>query len=378
MWRDYIEPAFRDRAPRKVFDNNHNWGQLHVDGQPIYRNYPDELVEAFHTNTVSFYEEAYRAGFDAASQVRAMDQQGIDVSFLYPSLGLGVVAIDGQDPALAYAINRAYNNWLADFCSYAPERLRPVALISLHRTDEAVRELQRAVLELGMRAVTVRPNPVGGRHIGHEEFEPFWAECERLDVAVGIHEGCHTRLPAAGSDRFTTHMAMHTCCHPMEQMMAFVSLFEGGVFQRHPNLRVGFLESGCGWVPYLLWRMDEEYRLWRFQLPHIKEKPSQCFRRQCYVNAEGCEPYLPAVLDLIGPDKILFASDYPHPDHAMGEEIEEILEAPLPEDVKEKILWANAARFYKVEPLSVVPSAQEPGDSPQSVSTMTLSVPPLD
>ena len=346
MWVNYIDGKYRDRAPRRVVNNGRIWGQLQVEGQPIFFNYPDRLVEAYQKNVVANYGEFHRAGFDAASQVRAMDQQGIDIAYLYPSVGLYVTSIDGQDPDLAYAISRAYNNWLVDFCSYAPDRLRPVAMVSRHRPRDAEQELLRAVQELGMRAVTFRPNPINGLTIGHEDFEPFWALCEELDVAVGLHEGSHVRLPATGADRFTTHMAMHAACHPMEQMMAFISLFEGGVFERHPNLRFGFLEAGCGWLPYLLWRMEVEFKLWKYQVPDVHRTPVECFKNQCYINAEGSEPYLPALLNFIGEGKILFASDYPHPDHEFGEELEEVLELPLPFEVKRKILWDNAASFY--------------------------------
>lgn len=349
MWAEYIDPAFRSRAPQRVTVNGRAWGQMVVDGVPIYREYPDELVEAFHERTMEQYASYAADGFDAASQVRALDDQGIDLSYLYPSLGLGVVAIDGQDPALAAAICRAYNRFLADFCAAAPDRLRPVALLSLHDPALAIAEMEFAVDKLGMSSVMLRPNMVNGRSVGHPDTAPFWQRCADLGVSVSFHEGCHTRLPAAGADRFTSHFAMHTCCHPMEQMMAFVALVEGAVFERHPGLRFAFMESGCGWVPYLLWRMDElEYRQWKFQIPEVKHAPSEYFRRQCYVNAEGCEPYLEKIIDHIGADRLLYASDYPHPDHELGEELDDVLKSPLGEDVKRQILWDNPARFYGI------------------------------
>lgn len=353
IWTDYIDPEYRDRAPKRIVDNGRVWGQIHVDGQPLYQNYPDHLVDVYQESLLKNYGEFYRAGFDAPSLLRAMDLQGIDISYLYPSIGLYVTAINGQDPDLAYAITRAYNNWLAEFCSHAPERLRPVAMVSLHRTEDARQELLRCVKELKMQAVMVRPNPLNGKTLGHKDFAPFWQACEDLDVAVGIHEGSHARVPATGADRFETHMAIHACCHPMEQMMAFISLFEGGVFQRHPTLRFGFLEAGCGWLPYLLWRLEGEFKLWSYQVPEVHDRPLTCFQRQCFITGEASEPYLPSVIDLIGADKLLFASDYPHPDHRFGGEIEEVMEAPLPDEIKKKILWDNAVSFYKIDEASL-------------------------
>ncbi|WP_255949508.1 amidohydrolase family protein [Streptomyces odontomachi] len=347
MWTEYIDPAFRDRAPRRAAQDGEGWAQMLVDGQPMYRHYPDALVAEFARRTEESYGPYAAAGFDAPSQVQSLDDQGIDVSFLYPSLGLGTVTIDGMDPKLAAAISRAYNRWLADFCSHAPDRLKPVALLSLHDVELAIGELRFAVDKLGMRNVMLRPNMVSGRSVGHPDTARFWAECASLGVSVSFHEGCHTMLPAAGADRFTTHFAMHSACHPMEQMMAFIALVDGGVMERHPELRFGFMEAGCGWVPYLLWRMDDlEYRNWKFQIPEVKHEPSEYFRRQCWVSAEGCEPYLGKIAADIGTDRLLYASDYPHPDHEFGEELEDVLKADLPDDVKRAMLWDNPAAFY--------------------------------
>jgi len=353
IWTDYIDAKYKDRAPKRLVNKGRIWGQIHVDDQPIYKKYPDQLVELYQESLRENYGEFLEQGFDAASHVHAMDLQGIDVAYLYPSIGLYVTAIDGQDADLSYAITRAYNDWITDFCSYAPERLRPVALVSRHRTEDARQELLRCVKELKMQAVTVRPNPLNGKTLGDKSLEPFWELCEDLEVAVGIHEGSHVRIPATGADRFESHMAMHACCHPMEQMMAFIALFEAGVFERHPQLRFGFLEAGCGWLPYMLWRLEGEFKLWSFQVPEVHEKPVNCFKRQCFISGEGSEPNLPAIIDYIGADSMLFASDYPHPDHGLGEELEEWLESSLPEETKRKILWDNAVRFYKLDQASL-------------------------
>lgn len=355
MWAEYIDPAYRDRAPRRVQGDGMAWGQLVVDGVPIYRNYPDELVAAFQHNIDRDYGRYAASGFDARSQLVAMDDQGIDEAWLYPSLALGVLAIDGQDPDLAAAVSRAYNRWLADFCSEDPSRLHPVATVSLHSPDTVDAELAWVAGEMGARAVTVRPNPVGGRHLGHPDLERFWAACEDLDLAVGVHEGCHTRLPAAGSDRFTSHFAMHTCCHPMEQMMAFVALVEGGVLERHPGLRVAFLEAGCGWLPYLLWRMDEEFELWGFQVPQVKRPPSEYFTRQCFAGVEGDEPGLDRAIETVGADRLLFASDYPHPDHGLGQALDELREADIDDAARTQILSVSPRRFYGRVPVGAAP-----------------------
>ncbi len=124
-------------------------------------------------------------------------------------------------------------------------------MINLHAPEEMVSELQR-VVEFGWKAVVLRPNPFKGRLLSNPSYEPFWSECEHLGIAVGIHEGTHSHSPTTGMDRFNTRFAMHACSHPMEQMMAMLALIEGGVLERHPHLKVAFLESGCGLATLLV------------------------------------------------------------------------------------------------------------------------------
>ena len=133
---------------------------------------------------------------------------------------------------------------------------------------------------------------------------------------MSIHEGSHCRLPSTGADRFDTRFALHACSHPIEQMMAMLALIEGGVLERHPTLRVAFLEAGCGWLPYWLWRLDElEYKNLAWEVKdNVKMKPSEYFRRQCFISVEPDEPYIPELIKYIGEDNLLFACDYPHPD----------------------------------------------------------------
>ena len=205
-----------------------------------------------------------------------------------------------------------------------------------------------SIVEFGWKAIIVRPNPIKGRLLSDPAYEPFWNECERLGIAIGIHESTHARVPTAGADRFETRFALHACSHPMEQMMAFLALVEGGVLERHPNLRIGFLEAGCGWVPYWLWRLDREYKDLAWEVENnVKMKPSDYFRRQCFVSMEPSEPYLSEVINYLGTDNLILGSDYPHMDHEptiMKDTV--ALEDTLSKPTIQKILWDNPARFY--------------------------------
>jgi predicted TIM-barrel fold metal-dependent hydrolase len=134
----------------------------------------------------------------------------------------------------------------------------------------------------------------------------------------------------------------------MEQMMALLALIEGGVLERHPRLRFGFLESGCGWLPYWLWRLDEEYKNLHWELKnHVRLLPSEYFRRQCYIAVDPSEPYLTQIIEYIGSDNLIFGSDYPHMDHqidVVGKVLE--LEERLSQEIVNKIVWDNPKRLY--------------------------------
>ncbi|MFB2920609.1 amidohydrolase family protein [Aerosakkonema funiforme] len=341
MWKQYLEPAFKNFAPSP---------DMKINGEEIVNQISAQVRMEGNKQILQAHPRSFFNSFNPESHVQAMMQMGIDISFIYPTYGLWLLAIDTMTPQLAGAFTRAYNNWLRDFCSYNPEILRGVGAINLHAPEEMVSELLR-IVNFGWKAVFLRPNPVKGRLLSNPAYEPFWTKCEELGIAIGIHEGTHSRLPTTGGDRFHTRFAMHACSHPMEQMMALLALIEGGVLERHPKLKVGFLESGCGWLPYWLWRLDEEYKNLHWEVgDNVKMKPSEYFRRQCFIEIEPSEPYLPQIIEYIGSDNLLFGSDYPHMDH-QPDIVEQAvaLEEQLPRKIVQNILWDNPVRFYRLE-----------------------------
>jgi predicted TIM-barrel fold metal-dependent hydrolase len=319
---------------------------LQVDAQTVWEGVPDGLWARGAAETLRHHPRSALAGFDAGSHAAALRAMGFDRAHLFPTVGLWLFAIDGMEPAFAAALVRAYNEWLRDFCA-ADDLFRPVGALCRHDPVEMVAELRR-VAGWGWRAVTLRPNVMAGRSLSAPEHEPFWSECERLGVAVALHEGTHARVPAAGRERFTTRFARHACSHPLEQMMALLSLIEGGVLERHPALRVGFMESGAGWLPYWLSRLDGEYRQLGWEVSeNVRMKPSDYVRRQCYVSCDPGEPGLEDVLDLLGEDRLLFGSDFPHVDHDPDVRAAlRRLEERLTPRVAHRVLDHNPGAFY--------------------------------
>jgi len=336
LWDTYIDPAFRDRAPRLFVDADGK-ERLRVESKVLGSPKGLGLIGAIgaRQGTVSDvtmkYVEGRRGGFDAA--------------FLYPSLGLFSGAI--QDPDLAAAVCRAYNRWLADYCRPYPDRLFGVAMLPMQSIELAIEEMRYARKELGMRAGFLRPNPYNGRMLHHPDYGRFWAEVEELDFAIGLHEGASGGMPQVGVDRFETRGARHIISHTMEMMLAAMSVIWGGVCDRFPKVRIAFLESGGGWIAPWLDRMDRHFDDQGFNDSGLSMRPSELFQRNCWISFEPVEGSLSVLADYIGPHKILWATDYPHPDGFFPGAPELIARRPeLSAETKRQILAGGAMRFY--------------------------------
>lgn len=298
------------------------------------------------------FADAYASGFDPASNLRDMDREGIDLSVLFPTLGLYIIWRDNLDPELSAAICRAYNTWLAEYCSHDTSRLRGVMLIPLQDPARAVEELQYAREKLGLVGIFWRPNKLCGRTLSSPDYFPIYEAASDLGVTVCVHEGARTVLQQAGSDRYS-EFGRHIACHPLEQMLACLNLCADGVLEKFPRLKVAHLESGCGWVPFWLERMDEHWEHESHGSAKLTaEKPSFYFKRQCRVSCEAGEELAPTFVEHVGDDYLMVATDYPHSD-AVGKFPDLTIGSlssneKLPSESRRKILWDNPARLYGV------------------------------
>ncbi len=281
------------------------------------------------------------------ARIKDMDIEGIDIQILLGSLCLAACTL--RDRGFALAFCKACNDYVAEFCSAFPDRLKGVAVVPLQDVPAAIAEARRAVKELGLIGVSIPPS-LPGKNLDDSTFHPFYAAIQELNVPIGIHWGNGTYLPAAGTDRFNKHFFTHVVGHPFEQMIALMSLVCGGVLASFPKLKFGFLESGCGWLPYMMWRLDEEYHGRSLEVPLIKDKPSEYIKGgQCFISCSPDEDLIPTVAGLAGSDIIMFSSDYPHADGLFPESVSTINNrSDISADLKRKILGDNAGRFYNL------------------------------
>jgi predicted TIM-barrel fold metal-dependent hydrolase len=312
-------------------------------------------------------------GYDPHARVADMDRDGIDVAVVYPSLGLFFGPSDPipalHDIDFVTDCQRAYNEWVAEYCAAYPSRLFAMAAVPLQDVDRAVAEAERAVGKLGLKGVFIRPSAyIDELPLNHSVYDRFWAACQDLDVPVTLHPGVHVDTPGAcrtfklvaeSENMMVTNMAMdelhggsglgQAVGNAVDMIVSLGRLLMGGVCERFPRLRLLFLEAGGGWIPTQLQRMDEQVKAFPLEKRWLTLLPSEYFRRQCWAGFEPEEWNLAACAEWLGADRILWASDYPHPEFH-PEVVKELREAisVLGDDDQRRILGQNAIAAYKL------------------------------
>ena len=333
----HLEPAFRDRGVKPVTEGKRTWlaigGRINrfipnptfdpiiVPGclDPLFRGQIPEGVDPRSLMKVEPIRAEYR---DRDARLRVMDEQGLGVMLLFPTLGCGVEQALANDIPATMASLRAFNRWLEEDWGFAYQgRIVGVPMLSLADPEAAVTELEW-LLERGARIVHVRPAPVPAEHgtsrsLGDARFDPVWARLAEASVPVAFHlgdSGYEGRMAAAwgGSDHFEGFGNMDVLSRVLVADRAIhdtiASMIVHGVFQRHPDLRVASVENGSDWLHLLAKRLRKQAN----QTPWIfAEDPLDTIRRHVWTTPY-LEEDLAALAELIGVERILFGSDWPH------------------------------------------------------------------
>jgi predicted TIM-barrel fold metal-dependent hydrolase len=273
------------------------------------------------------------------------DKEGIDRMVLFPSFGLGVPTF--RDLAFGAEIAGYYNDWLSHWVATDPERLSAVAVVPLEDVNASIERMTQA--RAAGHVCTVIPPALRERNLDHPDLDPFYAAAADLGMPLGVHGAPGVHLPKIGVDRFTNYIQVHCISFPFDQMTAMTAMISGGVFERHPGLRVAFLESGCGWVSYFLDRMHEHWEKRGDWIPGGWKRPPREYleRGQVHVTCEAGEPMLGATVADLGAEFIMYASDYPHWDSEFPNSSKPLRERDdLDEAARAAILGGNAARFF--------------------------------
>jgi predicted TIM-barrel fold metal-dependent hydrolase len=288
---------------------------------------------------------------DPKERLQLFDQEGLAGALIYPSVGL-VWECEVEDPELSMAYCRAYNRWVVDFCADSHDRLVPIAHISLPDGHEAAKELERAV-KSGCKGAFVGPFTITNKAHAHPDYDPFWAKAQELDVPISIHpmaEAPAKRVYQRFKDMKGADWYHNVLGGQGPQQALFV-LFQYGLFDRFPGVKVVLLESSAGWVGAALDRMDTTYETALGKTMKLKDKPSIYFKRHCWVSGDPDEKALALIVEYVGNDRFFWASDFPHFDHPANYiQMLGRLVAPLSETARRNLLGDSCARLYGIHP----------------------------
>ena len=359
-YREFLDPRYRE-----AFD-----AALPIQLEETRKAAKKFLVDEVNAEWRHGQEQALTGAWDHEQRVRVMDDDGIAGEVIFPDgitemntppFGAGLsLPTEGIVPELQWAGARAHNRWLAELCQMAPERRAGVALVPVcWDPDEAVKEVAWAKAQ-GLRGILIpsRWGKCDAYH--HPKYEPVWSACEELGMVVHLHSG------AAPMEDYGDHQGMMGI-YVTEVIWWSVRplwfLIWGGVFERHPRLKLAITESTAIWVPETLALMDQRYSETHFSAKlgdyrrHLTQKPSEYFHRNVFVGASCMARREVGLRHEIGLQNILWGSDYPHPEGTWPATRRHLVETfrGVPEDELGLMLGGNAARVYGFDPEKLAP-----------------------
>ena len=361
----YLEPAFRGRRPKVIetgeFEHDYIWD---IDGELLrIGGSPSSKGGVVSTEYVKMAEwrGPHESGefHSAAERLAVMDAEDTWLSVNYPTLFLQWPV--AKDPALNQALTRAYNNWVADISSQAPDRLKWVTLIDVHDVTEAVREMERT-REMGSVGVMVLGD-YGARSLDHPDFIPIWEAANDTGMPINVHPGTGAlaaaeAFPSVAHDQFL-----------MSVVRGFKTICSSGLLDRYPNVKVSFLETGCTWVDFATEVIDFNLKSIRnrIELGAVRSQHKEIIARglpemtpieyiqagRIFIGFEVDDDLLPYMIGKYGTDCWVYASDIPHA-HRLPDSAQYLLgRDDVPDAAKQRILWEGTSRLYGFEsPLS--------------------------
>ena len=353
LWKERIEPKYRDRAPYVVREENTD--QWYVDGNLKF-GFVGVTTQAglrFETpeqiSQEGRLEDILPGGLDPHEHVKDMDLDGISAGVLYPTQALNTFMVL-PDSELLSAICTGYNDWVADFCKPYPDRLKAIGMLNVDDVDDGVKELQR-VAKIGLAGVLITIRPMEKRY-DHPDYEPLWAAAQDLDMVLSLHTGSVRWRKGVMTATLASHGdAIEMVQKDYNPRTSLCAMILSGVFERYPKLKIGVVEFELAWAPFFLRTMDNVYQERVAGLKGYRFKgsarPSDFFKSNVFVSFQ--EDDLGVQLrSVIGVDNLLWGSDYPHAESTFPrsrEIVDRILEG-VPAEEAAKIAGGNAARVY--------------------------------
>jgi len=359
-WGDMVPHVRWDEEKQEEawFIGDQRLGAVAGAAQAGYGEYPPD-----HPKT---WSDADPKTWDAKQRLGLMDEYGMRTQILYPNVALFNISVLQQADDLQLTLDyiRAYNDYQSEWSSVAPDRLIPVTSLPFWDLDATLAEMERCA-ELGHKGIVFsqEPSAFGLPQLTDRYWDPMWAKAQEMGVPVNFHiaSGDLTLLNNAGHPDNGAHAnyASIGVSFFMGNARTIAQLICGGICHRFPDLKFVSVESGIGWIPFAIDALDWQWKNCGVPLEHPEYDllPSEYFKRQIY----GCfwfeRENLPFAIERLGPDNILYETDFPHPTSMSPgpasaavpprDFIEENFR-DLPADITRKILYENAARLYNL------------------------------
>jgi predicted TIM-barrel fold metal-dependent hydrolase len=305
--------------------------------------------------------DIHRGAFDPAARLQMMDEVGIWAEVLYPNvIGLGGQGLSEAvpDPSFRLSLLRTYNDATGEIQAGSGNRLLPMGVLPSWDVDACVKEAER-VASLGHRGVNITSDPQdqGSPDLASRAWDPLWETCSQLELPVHFHIGASlTTMTYFGtypwaSQHQDTALAIGGTLLFIGNARVVVNIITSGMLDRHPTLKIVSVESGCGWIPFILEALEfEMHENAPKELAKLQLRPVEYFRRQMYATTWFERVNLPKVVEAVGEDNIMFETDFPHPTCLFPDPLQTAREnmRDLSPEVQRKILCENAARLYRL------------------------------
>jgi predicted TIM-barrel fold metal-dependent hydrolase len=357
---------YRDRVPRvEVVDGVESWV---MDGRVLGRfsacgviDHDGNKSSSYEALRVWSMEQITPGAYDPKVRLEVMDRFGIDAQVIFPSgIGLGGQFLAADDDVLNRLVFELYNDRQAEIQAESANRLLPLPLMPAYDVDACVTEAKR-VAAMGARGVnmTSDPHDLGAPDLASREWDRFWETCVELQLPVHFHIGASvTGMTFFGSYPWPSHdddtkLAIGGTLLFIGNARVVTNLILSGMFDRHPDLKMVSVESGCGWIPFILETLDYEMaENAPDSLKRLKKLPSEYFQSNLYATFwfENNFGRLADLIDTVGSDNIMFETDYPHPTCLYPDPLEavEAKMSVLDADTRNKILGENARKLYRL------------------------------
>ncbi len=344
---DYIDAKWKDKAP--VMKNLGEAGDVFViDG--MKRPVPMGLVAAAGKPpeeirvTGSRFEDLHRGGWDPEARMADQKKDGIAAEVIYPTVGM--VLCNHKDFDYKQACFAAYNRWITEYCSAHPDRLLGCGQTAMRTPEDGIAELQ-SIKALGLRGVMMPGNPAIEDY-DSTVYDAFWEKAVELELPLSFHILTTRQTSPVRGPLMNGFLSIMRGC---QDIMGTLVL--GGVFERHPKLKVVCVEADAGWVPHYMYRMDHAYKRHRNWLPAgqaLSKLPSEYFAENIYTTFQDDWVAFRCV-DMMNWRRLLWANDFPHSDSTWPWSQEMLAEhaKQLSEEQRRAILCDNTAELYQID-----------------------------